>query len=86
MTLEGHDSIAIDLPGHGARSDEQFTLRGALDAIDQAVESCSAPPLLVGLSLGGYSSLAYAARNDGKIAGVMLSGCSPVFRSSCRSR
>ena len=80
MTLEGHDSIAIDLPGHGARSDEQFTLRGALDAIDQAVESCSAPPLLVGLSLGGYSSLAYAARNHGKIAGVMLSGCSTEIR------
>ena len=80
MTLEGHDSIAIDLPGHGARSHEQFTWRGALDAIDQAVESCSAPPLLVGLSLGGYSSLAYAARNHGKIAGVMLSGCSTEIR------
>jgi pimeloyl-ACP methyl ester carboxylesterase len=80
MTLEGHDSIAIDLPGHGARFDEQFTLRGALDAIDQAVESCSVPPLLVGLSLGGYSSLAYAARNHGKIAGVMLSGCSTEIR------
>ena len=80
MTLEGHDSIAIDLPGHGSRSDEQFTLSGALDAIDQAVETCAVPPLLVGLSLGGYSSLAYAARNHGKIAGVMLSGCSTEIR------
>jgi pimeloyl-ACP methyl ester carboxylesterase len=72
----GHDSHAIDLPGHGARSDERFTLGGALAAIDAAVEAQSAPPLLVGLSLGGYTSLAYAALHQHKLAGVMLSGCS----------
>jgi len=25
MALEGHESIAVDLPGHGARSAERFT-------------------------------------------------------------
>lgn len=72
----GHGSHALDLPGHGARSAERFTLEGALDAIDAAVDAQPAPPLLVGLSLGGYTSLAYAARNQHKLAGVMLSGCS----------
>lgn len=80
MALSGHESIAVDLPGHGSRSGEQFTLQGALDAIDQAVATFSVPPLLVGLSLGGYSALAYAARNDGKLAGVVLAGCSTEMR------
>lgn len=80
MAKSGHESVAVDLPGHGTRSHEQFTLRGALKAIDQAVESFSVPPLLVGLSLGGYSALAYAARHEGKVAGVVLSGCSTELR------
>jgi len=80
MSLSGHESVAVDLPGHGARSHEQFTLRGALEAIDQAVESFAVPPLLVGLSLGGYSSLAYAARHQHKVAGVVLAGCSTEIR------
>ena len=76
MTRSGHRSLALDLPGHGTRSAERFTMAGALTAIDDAVGSFDVPPLLVGLSLGGYSALAYAARNDGKVAGVMVSGCS----------
>ncbi|QGQ20958.1 alpha/beta fold hydrolase [Cellulomonas sp. JZ18] len=48
----GHPTHAIDLPGHGARSAERFTLEGALAAIDDAVSACPVPPLLVGLSLG----------------------------------
>ena len=80
MALEGHDSVAVDLPGHGTRSHERFTLRGAVEIIDQAVESFAVPPLLVGLSLGGYAALAYAARRPGKVAGVVLSGCSTEIR------
>lgn len=76
----GHDAVAVDLPGHGARSHERFTFRGALEAIDHAVEGFATPPLLVGLSLGGYTSLAYAARHQHKIAGVVLSGCSTEIR------
>lgn len=80
MALSGHESIAVDLPGHGSRSSEQFTLQGALDAIDHAVRAFPVPPLLVGLSLGGYAALAYAARNDGRVAGVLLAGCSTELR------
>ena len=80
MALSGHASVAVDLPGHGAREGEQFTLRGALGAIDTAVEAADAPPLLVGLSLGGYAALAYAARHQDKLAGVVLAGCSTEIR------
>ncbi len=76
----GHPTFALDLPGHGSRSDERFTLAGALSAIDDAVDACDAPPLLVGLSLGGYVSLAYASEHQDKLAGVMLSGCSTQTR------
>ncbi|RYV51524.1 alpha/beta fold hydrolase [Pengzhenrongella frigida] len=80
MSAEGHDSIAVDLPGHGARSHERFTLRGAMETIDAAVGSFTEVPLLVGLSLGGYSSLAYAARHRDTVSGVVLSGCSTEIR------
>lgn len=72
----GHPAIAVDLPGHGDRTDERLTLSGAMETIDEAVGAGDRPPLLVGLSLGGYTSLAYAAEHQHKLAGVMLSGCS----------
>lgn len=75
LARAGHRSHALDLPGHGTRRGETFTLPGALDAVDAAVDACETPPLLVGLSLGGYVSLAYAARYR-KVAGLMVSGCS----------
>ncbi len=76
LRRSGHLTTAVDLPGHGARTDERFTLEGAMTTIDRAVLDCERPPLLVGLSLGGYTSLAYAAEGQQKLAGVMLSGCS----------
>jgi len=80
IALRGHRSVAIDLPGHGARAGERFTAEAAFAAIDEAVDGCEAPPLLVGLSLGGYTSLAYAARREGTLAGVVLAGCSTEIR------
>jgi pimeloyl-ACP methyl ester carboxylesterase len=76
----GHRGIAIDLPGHGTRAGEKFTAEAAFAAIDEAVDGCAVPPLLVGLSLGGYTSLAYAARREGLLAGVVLAGCSTEIR------
>lgn len=70
----------MDLPGHGARHGERFTLEGALATIDAAVRACDRPPLLVGLSLGGYASLAYARQHGDRVAGVMLSGCSTEIK------
>lgn len=80
LTRLGHDCLTVDLPGHGRRGHERFTLEGALRAIDDAVRRLPNPPLLVGLSLGGYTSLAYAARHEGAVAGVFLSGCSTEIK------
>lgn len=80
LTRHGHPCTAVDLPGHGTRTGERFTLEAAMAAIDDAVRSHPQPPLLVGLSLGGYTSLAYAARHEGAVAGVFLSGCSTEIK------
>ena len=61
MRQLGHPCATVDLPGHGASTDPRFSVRAAFDAIDEAVQGFDTPPLLVGLSLGGYTSLAYAA-------------------------
>ncbi|PFG21301.1 pimeloyl-ACP methyl ester carboxylesterase [Serinibacter salmoneus] len=71
---------AVDLPGHGSRLTERLTMAGAVATIRDAVEAAPAPPLLVGLSLGGYSAIAYADRYPDSISGLMLSGCSTVPR------
>jgi pimeloyl-ACP methyl ester carboxylesterase len=62
------------------RAGERFTLHGALDAIGHAVEGFPVKPLVVGLSLGGYSTLAYAARHEDTVAGIVLAGCSTEIR------
>ena len=80
MTDLGHPCVTVDLPGHGSRIDEKFTLDSTFAAIEEGVRQASAPPLLVGLSLGGYASLAYAAGNAGRVAGVVLAGCSTEIR------
>ncbi|WP_225755061.1 alpha/beta fold hydrolase [Actinotalea sp. Marseille-Q4924] len=75
MERAGHPVVTVDLPGHGTRAHERFSLAAAHRAIDEAVETCAMPPLLVGMSLGGYMSLAYAALHQPKLAGLVLAGC-----------
>ena len=77
----GHDAVAVDLPAHGARRNERFTMARAFDVLDEAVASFGTTPVaLVGLSLGGYTSLGWAARHaasdaDACLAGVVAAGC-----------
>ncbi|WP_317451941.1 alpha/beta hydrolase [Microbacterium sp. NIBRBAC000506063] len=74
-------AIAIDLPGHGARRDEPFTLDAALSAIDEAVRAVAdqGPVLLVGHSMGGLLSTAYAgARDRPPVAGLIGASCTAL--------
>lgn len=82
LRADGHHCVTVDLPGHGPRRDERYSLRAAAATIDSAVRSCPEPPLLVGVSLGGYSSLAYAAQHQGKLAGLVLVACTTEIRTS----
>lgn len=74
----GHEAVAVDLPAHGSRRHERFSMDGAFEALDDAVTTLpSGPVALVGLSLGGYTSLAWAARPGASdhLVGVLAAGC-----------
>lgn len=71
----GHRPIAIDLPGHGARMDERFTVAGAVQAVADAVDAAGHPVFLCGFSLGGYVSLHYAGLQERPITGLLAASC-----------
>ncbi|NYD85479.1 alpha/beta fold hydrolase [Cellulomonas oligotrophica] len=71
----GRRVVAVDLPGHGARRGTRFTLAGAVDAVRDAVDGLGGRALVVGLSLGGYTAIAHAARHPEQAAGVVAAGC-----------
>jgi pimeloyl-ACP methyl ester carboxylesterase len=74
----GHLAVAVDLPGHGERGGERFTLARAFEILDDAVASfpVGMPVVVVGMSLGGYTTLAYAATHPQRLAGVVACACS----------
>ncbi|BCJ39473.1 lysophospholipase [Actinoplanes ianthinogenes] len=65
-------STAPDLPGHGSRGGEPFTLDGAVEAVASAVDG---PAVLVGHSLGGFVAIAAAARYPERVAALVVGGC-----------
>lgn len=77
--LARHDIevVPVDLPGHGARLDQAFTLDDAMRAIDEALADADtrSPRLLVGLSLGGYLAIEYAARHPHRLDGLVAASC-----------
>lgn len=78
--LEAADvrASAVDLPAHGARIGEAFGLDTAISAIDDAVAELGGRVVLVGLSLGGYLALEYAARHPKSVALLVASSCFTV--------
>jgi pimeloyl-ACP methyl ester carboxylesterase len=74
--------LTPDLPGHGSRRGEAFTLQGAVDTVLAAARSAGAAPLLlVGDSLGAYTAQAAAASLPREqLKGLVLGGASQEFR------
>ncbi len=70
--------IALDLPGHGARRDVDYSLDGATaDVLLTARSVASEPVILVGDSLGGYTAMAAAPLLPrGQLVGLVLAGSS----------
>lgn len=78
LRAKGFEVVVPNLPGHGDRMDLPFTRDGSLATIDAAVRSCEEPPVLVGLSLGGYLTIHYAATHPGSIAALVAADCTVV--------
>ena len=78
--------IALDLPGHGVRRAEVYTLDAATAAVAAAARAVApAPVVLVGDSLGGYTAMgAAAAVPREQLAGLVLAGCSSNFGAAAR--
>jgi len=70
--------IALDLPGHGTRAGEPFTIEAATAAVVAAIEAEAATgtATLVGLSLGGYVAIETADAHPGRVTCLVLAGCS----------
>lgn len=78
-TARGNPVVAVDLPGHGTRMGEPFTLDGALHTIDEAVRSFDDPVLLVGHSMGGLLCTAYAGADPAPpVAGFIGASCTAL--------
>ncbi len=77
--LAGRATVGlVDLPGHGSRAGEDFTLARCVEVIGEAVASAPAggTVVLVGHSLGGYAAMAYAAERGPSLGGLVLADCS----------
>ncbi len=81
--LEEHGvpARAVDLPGHGSRMAEQFTLDGAFRTIDEAVRDAAerGPVLLVGHSMGGLLSLEYTGAEDPPPVAALIAASSTAL-------
>ena len=73
--VEGHQTIAIDLPGHGASSadpESDYSIAGLASAVLDALESLDLKrPVIVGHSLGGAIALKIASARPDQVAGVV---------------
>ncbi|MEV5973464.1 alpha/beta hydrolase [Streptomyces sp. NPDC051921] len=69
---------ACDLPGHGALRGRPFTLEGAVEqvaaAVREAARATGRRPWVAGVSLGGYTTLAYGASGGSEAAGLLVNG------------
>lgn len=81
LDAHGYAATAVDLPGHGTRMHEDFTLHEALHTIDAAVRAAAekGPVLLVGHSMGGLLCLAYAGGpQPPPVAGLIAASCTSL--------
>ena len=83
LTQLGIPVHAIDLPGHGTRVAEEFTLESAFATIDDAVRDAATrgPVLLVGHSMGGLLCVEYTGREETPpVAGLIAASCTAIPR------
>ena len=83
MRERGNPVTAVDLPGHGTRMAEEFTLESAFATIDTAVRDAATrgPVLLAGHSMGGLLCIEYVGgQNRPPVAGFVAASCTSIPR------
>lgn len=83
LAARGVRGTAVDLPGHGTRRGEEFTLEGAFATIDAAVRDASTRGrvLLAGHSMGGLLSIDYVgAATPPPVAAFIAASCTAIPR------
>lgn len=81
LEAAGVPCITVDLPGHGGRIGEPYSTDGAVAAIEAGVGEARrigdtpGPVILVGLSLGGLTSMETIGRHPDLVDGAVLMGC-----------
>ena len=83
LKARGNPVTAVDLPGHGTRMAEEFTLDSALQTIDEAVRAAaeSGPVLLSGHSMGGLLGIEYVgAEQRPPVDGFIAASCTAIPR------
>jgi pimeloyl-ACP methyl ester carboxylesterase len=72
---EEFDCLAIDLPGHGTRAEQPFSLASAAEIVAEAIASSrGGRAVVIGLSLGGYVAMELASRWPERVSGLVLAG------------
>jgi pimeloyl-ACP methyl ester carboxylesterase len=75
LEAHGHRVVAVDLPGHGARIDEPFSIGESLITVADAVRSLGpATVFVVGRGLGGHLAVECGSLID-TVGGVVAIGC-----------
>ncbi|MET9479355.1 alpha/beta hydrolase [Streptomyces sp. NPDC006638] len=69
---------AVDLPGHGARAAEPFTVDGAVETGSAALDRAAGPAHVVGSGLGALIALALAQRRPDRVRSLTLVGFPPA--------
>lgn len=79
---------ALDLPGHGRSTvttePSEYTRDRVLQHLDRVLADLGGRAVLVGHSLGGYLSLAYAATRPGVLRGAVVLNTGPGFRDPAK--
>lgn len=67
----GREVATPDLPGHGARRDETFSMSGAVDTVLTEIRRLGRPAVVAGMSMGGYVAMAVAGRHPEAVAALV---------------
>ena len=71
-------AIAVDLPVHGDRASDPFSLDGSVELVAETIRRQAADQraVVVGLSLGGYVAITLAATYPELVRGLVIAGAS----------